>query len=69
MNNNKLDNRLIYLIINKRHIILMFIFIIIIIINIVFKNKAFGFAEIITILGFLSVLFITILTKKYRHYK
>jgi len=67
--NKKTGNSLLYLLIKKRYIVVLLIFIIITFINIVFKNKAFGFADIITILGFLSVLFITILSEKYSHYK
>lgn len=69
MNKNKSDNSLIYQLIKNRHLIVILIFIIIIITNIFCKNKLLGFEDLITILGFICVLIISILTKKYGHYK
>ncbi|MET3194604.1 hypothetical protein ABID96_001572 [Bacillus sp. OAE603] len=69
MNKNNSDNRLLNQLIKNRHLIVILIFIIIIITNIVCKNKVFGFEDIITILGFICVLFIIILSKKYSHNK
>ncbi len=69
MNKNNSDNMLINQLIKNRHLIVILIFIIVIITNIVCKNKVFGFEDIITILGFICVLLIYILSKKDSHNK
>ncbi len=64
MNENKKGNSLLYLLIKKRYILVLLIFIIITITYIGSNNNGFVFADIITSLGFICVLFITIVSNK-----